>query len=90
MASDSSLSAQRGWRTFLALWASQSLSLLATNVAWFAITIYFTTVVYAADGQKPQLALMVGALGLLTALPPVLLAPLPARSPTATAGAASC
>ena len=65
-----------GWRTFLTLWISQSLSLLATNVAWFAITIYFTTVVYAADAQRAQLALMVGVLGLLTALPQVVLAPL--------------
>ncbi|TSA84524.1 MFS transporter [Deinococcus detaillensis] len=70
------LALPRGWRTFLTLWASQSLSLLATNVAWFAITIYFTTVVYAADSQRPQLALMVGALGLLTSGPQIILAPL--------------
>ena len=68
--------APRGWRTFLFLWASQSLSLLATNVAWFAVTIYFTTVVYAADAQRAQLALMVGVLGLMTALPQVALAPI--------------
>ena len=65
----------RGWRTFLTLWASQSLSLLATNLAWFAVTIYFTAEVYAADSQRAQLALIVGALGLLTSLPQIALAP---------------
>lgn len=75
MTTDTPVAAPGGWRTFLALWASQSLSLLATNVAWFAITIYFTTVVYAADSQRAQLALMVGALGLLTSLPQIVLAP---------------
>jgi MFS transporter, DHA3 family, macrolide efflux protein len=64
---------QPSWPTFLTLWWSQSISSLATNVGWFAVTVYLTTEVYGAPSQRAELALAVGALGLMTSVPQLLL-----------------
>ncbi|WP_293913989.1 MFS transporter [Deinococcus sp.] len=61
------------WRTFLTLWWSQSISNLATNVGWFAVIVYLTTDVFAAPSQRADLALALGAMGLMTSVPQLVL-----------------
>lgn len=65
-----------GFRTFLILWASQSVSVFGSAVAFFAITIWLTQVLYPSPEQKPQLALALSAVSLGFSLPNVFSAPL--------------
>ncbi|MGH2605457.1 MAG: MFS transporter, partial [Anaerolineales bacterium] len=65
-----------GFRTFLILWASQSVSVFGSAVTFFAITIWLTQVLYPSPEQKPQLALALSAVSLGFALPNVFSAPL--------------
>lgn len=65
-----------GFRTFLILWASQSVSVFGSAVTFFAITIWLTQVLYPSPDQKPQLALALSAVSLGFALPNVFSAPL--------------
>jgi MFS family permease len=54
---------KNGFRTFVIIWATQSVSVLGTALTVFAINIYVATQLYGRPEQKPQLA---GALTLLT------------------------
>ena len=65
-----------GWRTFLIVWASQSVSLIGTALTFFAVNIWLTQVLYPLPSQKPQLAFALAANGLAFALPSVAGAPL--------------
>ena len=65
-----------GFRTFLILWVSQSVSVFGSAVTFFAITIWLTQVLYPSPEQKPQLALALSAVSLGFALPNVFSAPL--------------
>ncbi|MGH2627739.1 MAG: MFS transporter [Anaerolineales bacterium] len=65
-----------GFRTFLILWVSQSVSVFGSAVTFFAITIWLTQVLYPNPEQKPQLALALSAVSLGFALPNVFSAPL--------------
>ncbi|WP_034386821.1 MFS transporter [Deinococcus sp. YIM 77859] len=64
-----------GWRTFLALWASQSVSQIGSYVAWFALNVYVVQTLYPQPDQKAPLALALGALAIGSTLVTVLLAP---------------
>jgi DHA3 family macrolide efflux protein-like MFS transporter len=65
-----------GWRTFLIVWATQSVSLFGSALTQFAITIWLTTALYARPEQKAQLAWAISAWALSFAVPTVFLAPL--------------
>ncbi|WP_019587021.1 MFS transporter [Deinococcus apachensis] len=64
-----------GWRTFLALWGSQSISQIGSYVAWFALNVYVAQTLYPAPEQKAPLALALGAFAIAATLLAVLLAP---------------
>lgn len=64
-----------GFRTFVAVWATQSLSLLGTTITYFAVSIWLAQVLYPAPAQKPALALALSAVTVAYMLP-LLLAPL--------------
>lgn len=66
---------QGGWRTFLALWISQSVSQIGSYVAWFALNVYVVQTLYPQPDQKAALALALGALAIGSTLVSVLLAP---------------
>lgn len=65
-----------GWRTFLIVWSTQSVSLLGSALTQFAITIWLTTTAYPSEAQKPQLAWALSALALSFAIPTVFIAPI--------------
>ncbi|WP_216328789.1 MFS transporter [Deinococcus aestuarii] len=65
-----------GWRTFLALWGSQSVSRVGGAVAYFALIIYLAQTLYPGEAQKAQLALATGAVFILSTSLAVILAPL--------------
>ena len=51
-----------GFRTFLIIWVTQSISVFGSALTFFAINIWLVTSLYPRDDQKPQLA---GALALV-------------------------
>ena len=51
-----------GWRTFLIVWATQSISVFGSALTGFAITVWLTTTMYPNPEQKPQLAWALSAL----------------------------
>jgi MFS transporter, DHA3 family, macrolide efflux protein len=57
-----------GWRTFLIVWGSQSISVFGSALTWFAITIWLTQTLYPRPDQKPELAFALTALGLMYAI----------------------
>lgn len=65
-----------GWRTFLIVWITQSVSVLGSALTFFAITVWLTTTLYPTEAQKPQLAWALSALSLSFAIPTVFLAPI--------------
>ncbi len=65
-----------GWRTFLIVWVTQSVSVIGSALTGFAITIWLTTVLYPDPAQKPQLAWALSALNLALAIPVVFGAPI--------------
>jgi MFS family permease len=54
---------------FLALWASQTLSLFGTMVTQFAVNVWLVRDIYPLATQKPQLALALTATGVASAAP---------------------
>ncbi|MCA1554195.1 MAG: MFS transporter, partial [Chloroflexi bacterium] len=65
-----------GFRTFLVVWLTQSLSVIGSALTVFAINIYLAQVLYPAPEQKPELALAITAFNLAFAIPVVFGAPL--------------
>lgn len=65
-----------GWRTFLIVWITQSVSVFGSALTQFAIIIWLTTTLYPTEAQKPQLAWAISALTLSFAIPTVFLAPI--------------
>jgi MFS family permease len=53
-----------GFRTFVILWASQSVSVFGSALTWFAVTIWLIETRYRLESQKPELALTLTAMGL--------------------------
>lgn len=66
----------RGFRTFVIVWLTQSLSMVGSVLAFFSLTIWITQVLYPLPEQKPELGLALSAMGLAFGLPQVLMAPL--------------
>jgi DHA3 family macrolide efflux protein-like MFS transporter len=63
------------FKTFLVLWASQSLSMVGSELTYFALNIWLAQRMYPGAHQKPELALALSALGLAYAVPSLALAP---------------
>lgn len=64
-------SPRQGWRTFVVLWATQSCSLVGTQVTFFALNIWLAQGLYPDPAQKKALALALSANGFAYALPTV-------------------
>jgi MFS family permease len=65
-----------GWRTFLVVWSTQSISLVGSALTIFANTVWLTQTLYPRPEQKPELALALSALSLVFGVPVILLAPI--------------
>src|SRR5688500_17389823 len=50
-----------GWRTFLTLWGTQSLSVFGSALTFFTINIWLIVKEFPNDDQKLQLGLALGA-----------------------------
>ena len=47
----------RGFRTFVIVWAAQSLCVIGSGMTGFALNVYLAQVLYPAPEQKAELAL---------------------------------
>jgi len=65
-----------GWRTFLIVWGTQSVSVFGSAMTLFAMNIWLTQTLYPNPDQKPQLAAALAAINLAFAIPVVFGAPL--------------
>ncbi|MFZ5814609.1 MAG: MFS transporter [Bacillota bacterium] len=65
-----------GFRTFIALWASQSVSSFGTLLTFFALNIWLVQEVYPLPEQQPQLGWALAATGLAIGFPATLITPI--------------
>src|SRR6266542_2638591 len=64
-----------GFRTFLIVWATQSISVVGSALTLFASTIWLSDQLYPLPDQKPELSLALAAQSLAFAIPIVFVAP---------------
>lgn len=64
-----------GFRTFLIVWASQSVSVLGSTITFFALNIWLVQTAYPMEQQRQQLGWALAALGLALSLPAVVMTP---------------
>ncbi len=64
-----------GFRTFVIIWASQSVSVLGTALTYFAIVIWLTQTLYPLPQQKPELAFALTVESIAITVPMVFGAP---------------
>ncbi len=57
-----------GFRTFVIVWITQSISVFGSALTWFAVTVWLTQTLYPRPEQKPQLAFALTAIGLTYAI----------------------
>lgn len=67
---------KNGFRTFLILWLTQSVSAFGSQLTFFALTIWLATVLYPSPEQKPELAFALSSIALAFGIPQVLSAPI--------------
>jgi MFS family permease len=65
-----------GWRTFLIIWCTQSLSVIGSALTFFAINIWVVQVLYPHPEQKPALAIALSAITLAFGIPSMIFAPI--------------
>lgn len=65
-----------GFRTFLIVWATQSISVFGSALTGFAINIWMLTTLYPLPEQKPQLAGALSLVSLAFAIPAIFAAPI--------------
>jgi MFS family permease len=65
-----------GFRTFLVVWATQSLSVVGNGIAFFATIIWLTQTQFPNPDQKAELGLAISLISLAAAIPIVFCAPL--------------
>jgi DHA3 family macrolide efflux protein-like MFS transporter len=65
-----------GFRTFLIVWVTQSISVFGSALTFFALTIWLTQTLYPLPEQKSQLAAALSATALAFAVPAVFGAPI--------------
>ncbi|HLF28398.1 MAG TPA: MFS transporter [Anaerolineae bacterium] len=58
-----------GWRTFLIVWVTQSVSVFGSALTFFALNIWLTQTLFPRPDQKPELAGALSAISLSFALP---------------------
>lgn len=66
---------ENGFRTFLILWATQSISVIGSALTYFSTTIWLTEVRYPNPEQKAQLAFAVSATGVIWGVTHILTTP---------------
>src|SRR5947207_12235431 len=64
-----------GFRTFVIIWAAQSLSIIGSGMTGFALNIYLAQVLYPAPEQKADLALALTLLNLGFLVPYIFVTP---------------
>ena len=67
---------RHGWRTFLTLWSTQSISVFGSELTFFALSIWLIQTLYPRPEQKPDLAIALSAVSLSFAIPRLLLIPI--------------
>ncbi len=65
-----------GWRTFLIVWFTQSISVFGTALTFFSVTIWLTQTLYPRPEQKPELALALSVVSLAGGIPIIFGAPI--------------
>jgi MFS family permease len=60
---------QHGFRTFIILWATQSLSVIGSGMTGFALNVYLALTLYPEAHQRSELAFAFTALNLASAIP---------------------
>ena len=65
-----------GFRTFVIVWATQSLSVVGSALTFFAVNIWLTQTLYPLPEQKPELGLSLAAITLAFMLPTIFGAPI--------------
>jgi DHA3 family macrolide efflux protein-like MFS transporter len=65
-----------GFRTFLIVWFTQSISVFGTALTFFSVTIWLTQILYPLPEQKPELAFALAAVSLAAGVPIIFGAPL--------------
>ena len=65
-----------GFRTFVIVWITQSISVFGSALTLFALNIWLLQSLYPRPEQKPQLALAISAMSLCFAIPLIVGAPL--------------
>ncbi len=65
-----------GFRTFIIVWITQSISVLGSALTFFGLNIWLVNVLYARPEQRAELALALSATSLAFGLPTVFLAPI--------------
>lgn len=66
----------KGFRTFVTVWLTQSVSMIGSTLTFFALTVWVTQVLYPLPEQKPELGMALSAISLAWGLPTVFLAPI--------------
>src|SRR5512137_2920973 len=64
-----------GWRTFLIVWFTQSISVLGSELTFFALSIWLIQTLYPRPDQRPELAIALSLVSLSAAIPRLLLIP---------------
>jgi DHA3 family macrolide efflux protein-like MFS transporter len=72
MSEQSYIPPPHGWRTFLIVWVTQSISVFGSALTLFAITIWLTETIYPRPEQQADLAFALAAVSLAFGLPTVL------------------
>lgn len=67
---------KNGFRTFLIVWGTQSVSVFGSALTFFCLTIWLTQILYSAPEQKSELAFALTAVSLAFGLPAIFGAPL--------------
>ncbi len=65
-----------GFRTFLIVWITQSISVFGSALTFFGLNVWMVTVLYARPEQKAELAMALSATTLAFGIPTLLLMPI--------------
>src|SRR4026209_859182 len=65
-----------GWRTIGTVWATQALSILGTQIMFFALTIWMAQVLFPRPDQKEEVGLALAAEGVIFGVVTMLIAPI--------------
>jgi MFS family permease len=76
MSSETYQAPPHGFRTFVVVWATQSISVFGSALTFFALNIWLAQTLYPRPEQKSQLAVALSLVGLSFAIPVIFAAPL--------------